>query len=60
LTTEEFAILLELLIERARDGGLSDEAIIARLEEAAEALNEGLSPDYARWLAGLTPPPDAA
>jgi hypothetical protein len=43
LTTEEFAILLELLIERARDGGLSDEAIIARLEEAAEALNEGLS-----------------
>jgi hypothetical protein len=42
MTTEEFADKLELLIAEARTGGLSDEVIIAGLEEAAEALDEGL------------------
>jgi hypothetical protein len=42
MTAEEFADQIEVLIERARAGGLSDEVIIAGLEAAAEALDEGL------------------
>jgi hypothetical protein len=42
MTAAEFATRIELLIEQARAGGLSDEVIIAGLEEAAEALDEGL------------------
>jgi hypothetical protein len=42
MTAEEFADQIEVLIERARAGGLSDEVIIAGLEEAAEALDEAL------------------
>ena len=43
MTAEEFVVRLEMLIEQGRDGGLSDEATIAGLEEAVEALDEGLS-----------------
>ena len=42
MTAEEFAAAIELLIAQARDGGISDEAIIAGLEAAAEALDEGI------------------
>jgi hypothetical protein len=42
MTAEEFAAQIEHLMERARDGGLSDEVIISGLEAAAEALDEGL------------------
>jgi hypothetical protein len=42
MTAEEFTEQIELLIERAREGGLPDEAIIAGLEAAAEALDEEL------------------
>ena len=42
MTAEEFAAQLERLIEQGRAGGLPDEAIIAGLEAAAEALDEGL------------------
>lgn len=43
MTVEEFAARLEKLIEDAREGGLPDEAIIAGLETAAEALDEDLA-----------------
>jgi hypothetical protein len=43
MTPDEFATQLELLIERARAGGLSDAVIIVGLEEAVEALDEGLA-----------------
>jgi hypothetical protein len=42
MTAEEFAEQIEHLIEQARDGGLSDQVVIAGLEAAAEALDEGL------------------
>jgi hypothetical protein len=42
LTIDEFAARIERLIADARAQGLSDEAMIAGLEEAARALREGL------------------
>jgi hypothetical protein len=42
LTIDEFARRIEALISEARADGLSDEAMIAGLEEAAKALREGL------------------
>jgi hypothetical protein len=42
MTADEFADQIELVIQQARVGGLSDEVIIAGLEAAAEALDEGL------------------
>jgi hypothetical protein len=42
MTAEEFAARLEILIEDARQGGLSDQAIIAGLDAAAQALDEDL------------------
>jgi hypothetical protein len=43
MTAEEFADGLERLIAAARAGGLSDEAIIAGLEEAIDAIEEDMS-----------------
>jgi hypothetical protein len=42
-TREDFKTALEGLIAAARETGLSDEAIIGELADAAEALREGLS-----------------
>ena len=42
MTAEEFAIQVEALIEAARVGGLLDEEIRYALENAAEALGEGV------------------
>jgi len=42
MTAEEFAARLEILIEDGRQGGLSDQAIIAGLDAAAQALGEEL------------------
>ena len=42
MTPVEFATQIEELIAEARAGGLPDEVIIAGLEAAAEALDEGL------------------
>jgi hypothetical protein len=43
MTAEEFAERIETLIEAGRAGGLSDTAIRDALEEAAEALDEGIT-----------------
>jgi hypothetical protein len=43
ITIDNFAGRIEALISDAREEGLSDEAMIAGLEEAAKALREGLS-----------------
>ena len=40
MTAAEFATELEQLITRARSGDLPDEAIIAGLEEAIDAIEE--------------------
>jgi hypothetical protein len=42
MTQEQFAAQIEALIAQARHEGLSDEAIIGVLEDAAEALDEEL------------------
>lgn len=42
LTEPEFTALLDKLITEARNGGLSDGAVIRALEEAVEVLDEGL------------------
>jgi hypothetical protein len=42
MTAEEFATELERLIVRARSGGLPDEALIAGLEEAINAIEEDM------------------
>ena len=41
--SENFTAALGDLIAAARESGLSDEEMIAELEDAAEALREGLS-----------------
>ena len=43
MTTDEFAARIEKLITDARAAGVSDEAMIGVLEDAAEALDEELS-----------------
>jgi len=43
MTAEQFAIQIDKLIALAREGGLSDEAMSAALEEALDRLDEGLS-----------------
>jgi hypothetical protein len=43
MTAEEFAEAIDQLIAAAREGGLSDAAIIVVLEDAVEGLDEGLS-----------------
>jgi hypothetical protein len=43
LTIDEFARRIEALISDAREEGLSDQAMIAGLEEAIRALKEDLS-----------------
>jgi DNA-binding transcriptional regulator YhcF (GntR family) len=43
VTAEEFATQLERLIAHAREDGISDEAIIAGLEEAVDAIEEGMT-----------------
>jgi hypothetical protein len=43
MTAEEFANAIEKLITAARDGGLTDAAMIVVLEDAVEGLDEGLS-----------------
>jgi hypothetical protein len=43
MTLVEFATQFDKLIAQARAGGLPDEVIIAGLEAAVEALDEGLS-----------------
>ena len=43
MTTEEFAEAVDKVITAAREGGLSDAAIIVVLEDAVEGLDEGLS-----------------
>jgi hypothetical protein len=40
---KDFKPALEGLIATARENGLSDEALIGELADAAEALHEGLS-----------------
>jgi hypothetical protein len=42
MSAEEFAAQLERLIVQGRAAGLTDEAIIAGLQAAAEALDGGL------------------
>lgn len=42
MTAEEFATGLGRLIAQGREGGLTDEAIIAGLEEAIEAIEEDM------------------
>src|SRR3954470_9128885 len=41
MTTKELSDRLEALVGEAREGGLSDEEIIAQIENAIEALCEG-------------------
>jgi hypothetical protein len=43
MTVEEFATQLERLIAQAREGDLTDEVIIAGLEEAIDAIEDGLA-----------------
>jgi hypothetical protein len=43
MTAEEFAEAIEKLITAAREGGLTDAAMIVVLEDAVEGLDEGLS-----------------
>jgi hypothetical protein len=43
MTAEEFAEAVDKLIAAAREGGLSDAAIIVVLEDTVEGLDEGLS-----------------
>ena len=43
MTAEEFAEAVDKLIGAAREGGLSDAAIIVVLEDTVEGLDEGLS-----------------
>jgi DNA-binding transcriptional regulator YhcF (GntR family) len=43
MTAEEFATQLERLIAQARASGIPDDAIIAGLEEAIDAIEEGQS-----------------
>jgi len=43
MTEQDLAARLADLIADARDSGLSDEAIAALLQDAADALKEGLS-----------------
>jgi hypothetical protein len=42
MTQEQFAAQIEALIAQARTEGLPDGAILKVLEDAAEALDEGL------------------
>jgi hypothetical protein len=43
MTAEEFAEAIEKLITAAREGGLTDAAMIVVLEDAVEGLDEGQS-----------------
>jgi hypothetical protein len=43
MTAEEFATQLERLIVQGREAGLTDQAIIAGLEEAIDAIEDGLA-----------------
>jgi hypothetical protein len=43
MIVEEFAEAIDNLITAAREGGLSDAAIIVVLEDAVEGLDDGLS-----------------
>lgn len=43
MTPEQFVAHIHKLIDDGREGGLSDEVMIKVLEDAAEALDEGLS-----------------
>ena len=43
MTAEEFASYIESLVMEGRAGGLSDEAMARQLQDAADALREGVS-----------------
>ena len=43
MTPEQFAGCVQKLIETGHERGLSDEAMLAQLEDIADALREGLS-----------------
>jgi hypothetical protein len=43
MDADEFDARIETLVTDGREGGLSDEAMIERLQNAVEALKEGLS-----------------
>ena len=43
MTAEEFASYIESLVMEGRAGGLSDEAMVRQLQDAADALREGVS-----------------
>jgi hypothetical protein len=42
MTAEEFADAIQKLITAARQGGLSDAAIVTVLEDAVEGLDQGM------------------
>jgi hypothetical protein len=41
MTADDFAILVEALIQEAREDDVSDEALAAKLQDAADALRKG-------------------
>ena len=43
MTAEQLAAQIEALVVTAREGGLSDEVIADALQDAADALHEGLT-----------------
>jgi hypothetical protein len=43
MTAEELASYIELLIMEGRASGLSDETMASQLQDAADALREGVS-----------------
>ena len=43
MTQKEFAARLEALVMEGREAGLSDEAMAAEIQDAADALTEGVS-----------------
>ena len=43
VTPEQIAAQIEALVAAARDAGVDDETIAAALQDAADALHEGLS-----------------
>ena len=43
MTQQEFAARIEALVMAGREAGLPDEAMAAELQEAADAVVEGLS-----------------
>ena len=43
MTADDFAVMVEALIQQARADGVSDERLAEKLQDAADALREGLT-----------------